>query len=131
MIGSDIGKFNPVKTGTYTMTLSGENASVDLKVTVIKPVEYITPVGRVKEIKMYIGDNLLSILPSGYKVMPEDATDRSVHYEVCQVTTRIRNLSIMKYLRTMVLREFSPVSQVELALQLYLIRIRKPLAHTK
>lgn len=82
MIGSDIGKFNPVKTGTYTMTLSGENASVDLKVTVIKPVEYITPVGRVKEIKMYIGDNLLSILPSGYKVMPEDATDRSVRYEV-------------------------------------------------
>ena len=82
MEGNDIGKFNPVKTGTYTMTLSGENASVDLKVTVIKPVEYITPVGRVKEIKMYIGDNLLSILPSGYKVMPEDATDRSVHYEV-------------------------------------------------
>lgn len=82
MIGSDIGKFNPVKTGTYTMTLSGENASVDLKVTVIKPVEYINPVDRVKEIKMYIGDNLLSILPSGYKVMPEDATDRSVHYEV-------------------------------------------------
>lgn len=81
---SDLGKFNPVKTGTYTMTLSGENASVDLKVTVIKPVEYINPVGRVKEIKMYIGDNLLSILPSGYKVMPEDATDRSVHYEVNQ-----------------------------------------------
>ena len=82
MIGNDIGKFNPVKTGTYTMTLSGENASVDLKVTVIKPVEYINPVGRVKEIKMYIGDNLHSILPSGYKVMPEDATDRSVRYEV-------------------------------------------------
>lgn len=82
MIGNDIGKFNPVKTGTYTMTLSGENASVDLKVTVIKPVEYINPVGRVKEIKMYIGDNLLDILPSGYKVMPEDATDRSVRYEV-------------------------------------------------
>lgn len=79
---SDLGKFEPVKTGTYTMTLSGENASVDLKVTVIKPVEYITPVGRVKEIKMYIGDNLLDILPSGYKVMPEDATDRSVRYEV-------------------------------------------------
>lgn len=82
MEGNDIGKFEPVKTGTYTMTLSGENASVDLKVTVIKPVEYITPVGRVKEIKMYIGDNLLDILPSGYKVMPEDATDRSVRYEV-------------------------------------------------
>lgn len=79
---SDLGKFNPVKTGTYTMTLSGENASVDLKVTVIKPVEYIMPVGYVKIIKMYIGDNLLDILPSGYKVMPEDATDRSVRYEV-------------------------------------------------
>lgn len=79
---SDLGKFEPVKTGTYTMTISGENASVDLKVTVIKPVEYINPVGRVKEIKMYIGDNLLDILPSGYKVMPEDATDRSVRYEV-------------------------------------------------
>ena len=84
MIGSDIGKFNPVKTGTYTMTLSGENASVDLKVTVIKPVKYIEMVGSVKTIKMFLGENLLDILPAGYKVMPEDATDRSVHYEVNQ-----------------------------------------------
>ncbi|WP_294770515.1 T9SS type A sorting domain-containing protein [Prevotella sp.] len=81
---SDLGKFNPVKAGTYTMTLSGENASVDLKVTVIKPVEYIEMVGSVKTIKMFVGENLLNILPSGYKVMPEDATDRSVHYEVNQ-----------------------------------------------
>lgn len=81
---SDLGKFEPVKTGTYTMTLSGENASVDLKVTVIKPVEYITPVGSVKTIKMFLGENLLDILPAGYKVMPEDATDRSVHYKVNQ-----------------------------------------------
>lgn len=81
---SDLGKFEPVKTGTYTMTLSGENASVDLKVTVIKPVEYIEMVGSVKTIKMFVGENLLNILPSGYKVMPEDATDRSVHYEVNQ-----------------------------------------------
>lgn len=84
MIGSDIGKFNPVKAGTYTMTLSGENASVDLKVTVIKPVEYIKMVGSVKTIKMFLGENLLDILPAGYKVMPEDATDRSVRYEVNQ-----------------------------------------------
>lgn len=84
MIGSDIGKFNPVKAGTYTMTLSGENASVDLKVTVIKPVEYIEMVGSVKTIKMFLGENLLDILPAGYKVMPEDATDRSVRYEVNQ-----------------------------------------------
>lgn len=84
MEGNDIGKFNPVKTGTYTMTLSGENASVDLKVTVIKPVEYIEMVGSVKTIKMFVGENLLDILPAGYKVMPEDATDRSVHYEVNQ-----------------------------------------------
>lgn len=84
MEGNDIGKFEPVKTGTYTMTLSGENASVDLKVTVIKPVEYIEMVGSVKTIKMFVGENLLNILPSGYKVMPEDATDRSVHYEVNQ-----------------------------------------------
>lgn len=81
---SDLGKFEPVKTGTYTMTLGGENASVDLKVTVIKPVEYIEMVGSVKTIKMFVGENLLDILPSGYKVMPEDATDRSVHYEVNQ-----------------------------------------------
>lgn len=81
---SDLGKFEPVKAGTYTMTLSGENASVDLNVTVIKPVEYINPVGMVKEIKMYVGENLLNILPSGYKVMPEDAADRSVKYEVNQ-----------------------------------------------
>lgn len=84
MIGSDIGKFNPVKAGTYTMTLSGENASVDLKVTVIKPVKYIEMVGSVKTIKMFLGENLLAILPAGYKVMPEDATDRSVRYEVNQ-----------------------------------------------
>lgn len=84
MIGSDIGKFNPVKAGTYTMTLSGENASVDLKVTVFKPVEYIEMVGSVKTIKMFVGENLLNILPAGYKVMPEDATDRSVKYEVNQ-----------------------------------------------
>lgn len=84
MIGSDIGKFNPVKPGTYTMTLSGENASVDLKVKVIKPVESIIPVGSVKTIKMFVGENLLNILPAGYKVMPEDATDRSVEYEVNQ-----------------------------------------------
>ena len=84
MEGNDIGKFEPVKPGTYTMTLSGENASVDLKVTVIKPVESIIPVGSVKTIKMFVGENLLNILPSGYKVMPEDATDRSVHYEVNQ-----------------------------------------------
>lgn len=84
MIGSDIGKFNPVKPGTYTMTLSGENASVDLKVTVVKPVESIIPVGSVKTIKMFVGENLLDILPAGYKVMPEDATDRSVGYEVNQ-----------------------------------------------
>ena len=79
---SDLGKFEPVKTGTYTMTLSGENASVDLKVTVIKPVEYIKMVGSVKIIKMFVGENLLDILPAGYKVMPEDATDRSVEYYV-------------------------------------------------
>ena len=84
MEGNDIGKFNPVKTGTYTMTLGGENASVDLKVTVIKPVKYIEMVGSVKTIKMFLGENLLDILPAGYKVMPEDATDRSVHYEVNQ-----------------------------------------------
>ena len=84
MEGNDIGKFEPVKTGTYTMTLGGEKASVDLKVTVIKPVEYINPVGSVKTIKMFVGENLLNILPAGYKVMPEDATDRSVHYEVNQ-----------------------------------------------
>lgn len=79
---SDLGKFEPVKAGTYTMTLSGENASVDLKVTVIKPVEYIKMVGSVKIIKMFVGENLLDILPAGYKVMPEDATDRSVEYYV-------------------------------------------------
>lgn len=84
MEGNDIGKFEPVKTGTYTMTLGGENASVDLKVTVIKPVEYIEMVGSVKTIKMFVGENLLDILPAGYKVMPEDATDRSVYYEVNQ-----------------------------------------------
>ena len=84
MEGNDIGKFEPVKAGTYTMTLSGENASVDLKVTVIKPVENIKMVGSVETIKMFLGENLLDILPAGYKVMPEDATDRSVHYEVNQ-----------------------------------------------
>lgn len=81
---NDLGKFEPVMPGTYTMTLSGETASVNLEVTVTKPVEGIMPVGFVKTIKMFVGENLLDILPAGYKVMPEDATDRSVGYEVYQ-----------------------------------------------
>ena len=74
--------FTPVKTGTYTMTLSGSKASVDLKVTVIKPVTHIEQVGELKEVHIYVGESLTKILPAGFKVMPEDATDTSVSYRI-------------------------------------------------
>lgn len=74
--------FTPVKTGTYTMTLSGSKASVDLKVTVIKPVTHIEQVGELKEVHIYVGESLTKILPAGFKVMPEDATDASVSYRI-------------------------------------------------
>lgn len=74
--------FTPVKTGTYTMTLSGSKASVDLKVTVVKPVTHIEMemTGVYKEVHIYVGESLTKILPAGIKVMPEDATDTSVDY---------------------------------------------------
>lgn len=74
--------FTPVKTGTYTMTLSGSKASVDLKVTVVKPVTHIEQVGDYKEVHIYVGESLTKILPAGFKVMPEDATDASVSYRI-------------------------------------------------
>lgn len=74
--------FTPVKTGTYTMTLSGSKASVDLKVTVINPVTHIEQVGDYKEVHIYVGESLTKILPAGFKVMPEDATDASVSYRI-------------------------------------------------
>lgn len=74
--------FTPVKTGTYTMTLSGSKASVDLKVTVINPVTHIEQVGELKEVHIYVGESLTKILPAGFKVMPEDATDTSVSYRI-------------------------------------------------
>lgn len=74
--------FTPVKTGTYTMTLSGSKASVDLKVTVVKPVTHIEKVGDYKEVHIYVGESLTKILPAGFKVMPEDATDASVSYRI-------------------------------------------------
>lgn len=74
--------FTPVKPGTYTMTLSGSKASVDLKVTVVKPVTHIEKVGDYKEVHIYVGESLTKILPAGFKVMPEDATDASVSYRI-------------------------------------------------
>ena len=76
--------FTPVKTGTYTMTLSGSKASVDLKVTVVKPVTHIEMemTGVYKEVHIYVGESLTKILPAGIKVMPEDATDTSVDYSI-------------------------------------------------
>lgn len=76
--------FTPVKPGTYTMTLSGSKASVDLKVTVVKPVTHIEMemTGVYKEVHIYVGESLTKILPAGIKVMPEDATDTSVDYSI-------------------------------------------------
>lgn len=74
--------FQPVKTGTYTMTLKGENASAELRVTVIKPVTSIDRVGSNDDVHVFVGDDLSAILPFGFKVLPEDATDKRVEYYV-------------------------------------------------
>lgn len=87
--GTAQGKFSPQKTGTYTMTLSGENVSVSLKVTVVKGVIGIYPVGKVSTINMYVGESLTKLLPAGYEVYPADATDTRVVYTIDNVNNTV------------------------------------------
>lgn len=89
LVGSSQGKFSPQKTGTYTMTLSGENVSVSLKVTVVKGVIGIYPVGKVSTINMYVGESLTKLLPAGYEVYPADATDTRVVYTIDNVNNTV------------------------------------------
>ena len=74
-------KFTPVKPGVFTMTLKGEKASIQLKVTVRKKVTDITQTFS-DFIYINVGESLKDILPLTYKVMPEDATDKSVTFEI-------------------------------------------------
>lgn len=74
-------KFTPVKPGVFTMTLKGEKASIQLKVTVRKKVTGITQTFS-DFIYINVGESLKEILPLTYKVMPEDATDKSVTFEI-------------------------------------------------
>lgn len=74
-------KFTPVKPGVFTMTLKGEKASIQLKVTVHKKVTDITQTFS-DFIYINVGESLKDILPLTYKVMPEDATDKSVTFEI-------------------------------------------------
>lgn len=74
-------KFTPVKPGVFTMTLKGENASIQLKVTVHKGVTGINQTFS-DFIYINVGESLKDILPLTYKVMPEDATDKSVTYTI-------------------------------------------------
>lgn len=74
-------KFTPVKPGVFTMTLKGENASIQLKVTVHKGVTGIDQTFG-NFIYINVGESLKNILPLTYKVMPEDATDKSVTYTI-------------------------------------------------
>ena len=74
-------KFTPVKPGVFTMTLKGEKVSIQLKVTVHKKVTDITQTFG-DFIYINVGESLKDILPLTYKVMPEDATDKSVTYKI-------------------------------------------------
>lgn len=74
-------KFTPVKPGVFTMTLKGEKVSIQLKVTVHKKVTGITQTFS-DFIYINVGESLKDILPLTYKVMPEDATDKSVTFEI-------------------------------------------------
>lgn len=74
-------KFTPVKPGVFTMTLKGEKVSIQLKVTVHKKVTDITQTFS-DFIYINVGESLKDILPLTYKVMPEDATDKSVTFEI-------------------------------------------------
>lgn len=74
-------KFTPVKPCVFTMTLKGEKASIQLKVTVRKKVTGITQTFS-DFIYINVGESLKDILPLTYKVMPEDATDKSVTFEI-------------------------------------------------
>lgn len=74
-------KFTPVKPGVFTMTLKGEKASIQLKVTVHQKVTGINQTFG-DFIYINVGESLKDILPLTYKVMPEDATDKSVTYTI-------------------------------------------------
>lgn len=89
LAGTAQGKFDPQKTGTYTMTLSGANVSVSLKVTVVKGVTHILPVGKVSIINMYVGESLTKLLPAGYEVYPTDATDTRVVYTIDNINNTV------------------------------------------
>lgn len=85
-------KFTPVKPGVFTMTLKGEKASIQLKVTVHKKVTGITQTFG-DFIYINVGESLKDILPLTYKVMPEDATDKSV---TCKIDNGNNNKSVLE-----------------------------------
>ena len=85
-------KFNPKKPGTYTMTLKGEKASIDLKVNVYQKVTGIKQTFS-EFISINVGESLKDIIPLTYKIMPEDATDKSV---TCKIDNGNNNKSVLE-----------------------------------
>lgn len=83
--------WNPAEPGEYTMTLSAENASATLKVTVVQPVEGMTifeyPYNPNEHtIYTYVGQNIASLVPYMYTIVPSTATDKSVTVTIANKT---------------------------------------------
>lgn len=75
-------EFNPEKAGVYTMTVQGEKASATIKVTVVQPVTGINMTAPLKYLNIYVGENASALLPHAFAVLPDDATDKRLKYEI-------------------------------------------------
>lgn len=79
--------WNPAVPGEYTMTLSAENASATLKVTVVQPVTGIEIFTENNStIRTYVGGGISSLLPYTYTILPANATNKDVTFTVADNT---------------------------------------------
>lgn len=72
--------YNPVKPGHYTLTLSGENVSVQMELTVMNRLEKIEPT--LWTYHVFVGDNVADLLPHGVTFTPSEWVNTSVEYTV-------------------------------------------------
>lgn len=81
----------PAEPGVYTMTLSAQNASATLKVTVVQHVTGMTMFEypyNPNEHTIYtaVGENIASLVPYMYTIQPSNATDKSVTVTIADKT---------------------------------------------
>lgn len=72
--------YEPIKVGTYTMTLKATKASVQLKVTVVQPVTDIKRQTRTLYVK--VGDEITKLINADVIITPANATNKKLVFHV-------------------------------------------------